>query len=312
MDLGQTSSLTVAAVRAELAEILFPNDETNPKFLGKLSQVVARFHQNGYWPGTESEYALSVNASGRVVLPAFLEAIIVARIDEVPHLVGGQRYRYLQQTSLSRCAQINLSDEGWTALETDLTAAGTLRAERTSSADDGKEVRFLGYDGSSAQVLTGSQPGEAVTLASTAVPTTQTFSQVVGIQKPATVGEVRIYRHATNALLATIPGGVKSARFHKYLVGGYENVTEILALCKRAPVPFTAEEDPVLPDSMGALRFGLYALDFESKDIDQANKHWASARNLLNEQAASVRTNTVERPVVSPWGLGISGIRRVR
>lgn len=318
MDLG-ISQATLAEARRRYAAKFFPKDITDPKFADMVTEVVERFHTDGFWVGSKSTFTMAISATGHVTLPIFLESIIDARIDETPRPVKTQRYQFLYdgpgEIDVESSTLGVLSDAGRVATEVEFpSTAGQIKLTITNSNDAGKKVRLLGYDASGDEIRgTGSQSGELVTLADPNATSSATFSAIRGIQKPELQGRL-IVSHVgvSDTELADIPSFVTTPVYRRYLVPAVD-CDNVIAYCKRRALPVRAEEDYILPGNLSALKQGLYGLNFEEKsDPDRAQYYWGLAKSILNDEATEYRGGATEPAPVKIWGEGISKVRGMR
>ncbi len=76
-------------------------------------------------------------------------------------------------------------------------------------------------------------------------------------------------------LLVVIPPGKLNSDYHRYRVPDADWGDTIECLCKRAYVPAVADNDPISPGNLGALKLGMMALQFEDRnDSANAAKFW--------------------------------------
>lgn len=86
----------------------------------------------------------------------------------------------------------------------------------------------------------------------------------------------------------------------------------VIAICKRAYVPLSSDNDPVIPDNTGALKLGLMALQYEDKsDRDRAIPFWNDGYALLDIEREEIEQ--AEVPVFNVRGdFGAGQIVNVR
>lgn len=320
MDLG-ISQTTVARAREKLAEKFFPKDATTPKFYDTVSEVIERYHALSAWVGSKSTFSIAVPSDGHLFLPYFLDSIMAVRIDTTPTIPRGVRHEFLydgpgELDEETGCTG-DVVDQGLSAIEAvfpnvdGTPTAGVLRFTATA-ADAGKKIRVLGYT-SAGRVLTDGVPGEEVTLVDGTVDTTNSFIAIQGFQKEVTKTAITVHHvGGSNTLLATLESFMELPLFRHYkvLAVGSEQIT---AHCKRRPVPVTQEEDYIIPGNLAALKLGLYAINYEEKnDMKTAMSYWGQATDILNGEATEYVGGAQEAPAgFSPWGVGVSGIKRM-
>lgn len=148
-------------------------------------------------------------------------------------------------------------------------------------------------------IRTGTGPGNiegvAVPYTGATVTTTQLFSTApYQIVKPVTNGRVSMYTWdgTTETLVAIYETGETNPGWRRYRVPACASWTEgdpgqFITICKRAYVPVVRSNDEVIPGNIGALRFGLEALQKEdSQDWPAAELLWDRALRLLAADVA--------------------------
>jgi len=317
MDLG-ISQTTVARARDKIAEKFFPADKTSPEFLDRVSEVVERFHTRGFWVGAKSTFSIALPsaADGLLYLPYFLDSIVSARIDKKPIITRGPTYEFLYDGPGELDPDVGCNgaviDRGQSPISASFpSTAGVLRFT-AAAADAGKKIRVLGYDDSGDRVLTGGVPGEEVTLVDGTVDTTTTFSAIQGIQKEVTQASVTCHHvGTTNTLLVTMESFMELPLFRSYVSVVDDSSVNLIAYCKRRPIPVSSEEDYIMPGNLSALKLGLYALNYEEKnDGPRAKEFWRDAEEILNNEAVEYRAGAQEVMQYQPWGAGVSGLNR--
>lgn len=316
MDLGLTSS-TVADARERFAGEFYPNDESSPEFLDRLNEVIERYHTMEKWVGSRATYRIDVSEEKTFFLPHYLEAIINANLGKTPAVVQGDRYQFVYdgvgEVDAEGSIYGTLMDIGSSGIQVEFPAtSSTLTFSAVSPVDSGKQVRVFGYDANGNWVVddTGT-PGELVVLAESAVVTTNSYSGVKGIQKPVTAGAFTVTHTTSSTILLRAESFMRKPVFRGYRVldRGAESV---LALCKRRAVPVVAEEDWLFPGNLSALKFGMYALDYEeNSSMGKAREYFGAGINLLNEEASHYQGGAQEQLDYQPWGPGVGGIDNI-
>lgn len=314
MDLGLTNS-TAADARERFASEFFPQDESDPAFLDRLTEVIERYHTMEKWVGSRATYRIDVSTEKTFFLPYYLEAIINANVDSSPAQVQGDRYQYVHdgvgEVDEDGSVYKTLMDAGSSGIQVEFPdTPSTITFGAVSAVDEGRRVRVLGYD-TNGNWITGADgtPGEEIVLAVTPVVTTNTFSGVKGVQKTITAGPVVLTHTINSTVLLRAESFMRKPLFRGYRVldGGAE---AILALCKRRAVPVVAEEDYLFPGNLSALKLGMYALDYEeNSSMGKAREYFGAGIKLLNEEASHYQGGAQDQLDFQPWGPGVSGIR---
>jgi hypothetical protein len=313
MDLGISQS-TVADARKRLAPHFFPGDESNPLFLTRINEVVERFHSIERWVGSLATYRVDVSEDKNIYLPYFLDSINAAIIDQRPARVHGPRYEFMHDGPGLIESGVGIPgaivDAGLFGISTDFpTTNSTLTISAVSSGDAGKTIRILGYNAAGTWIADADGvPGELVTLSTSPVTTSNTFSGVKGIQKEVTRSPFTVTHTSTSTVLARLENWMTNPRFRCYRVLDL-SATTVVALCKRRPVPVYFEEDYIFPGDLAALKLGLFALNYEEQsEPAKMQQYFREAVELLNQNSASYKGGATEAVSFEPWGAGISGI----
>lgn len=319
MDLGLTQS-TVASARERLAAQFYPGQESSPAFVGKVNEVIERFHNQERWIGSLATFRVDISVNKNLYLPYWLDSINSAILDTSPAILQGSRYEFLHDgpglVQKDSGMMGILIDQGTSGISTDFpldvndaVIPSTLTVSAAVASDVGKTLRILGYD-AGGNIITDvyGSPGEEVTLAGTPVVTTNTFSGVKGIQKEITTKPVMV-THTTEAkILVRLEAAMKLPLFRVYRVLDKTAATAIV-LCKRRPIPVFHEEDYIFPGDLGAIKLGLYALQYEETTNNPLyQQYMREAISLLNDAATSYQGGVQEHITFAPWGLGVSGI----
>lgn len=277
-------------------------------FLGATNQIVARWFDEGMYEGLAAKVVFANGTStGIINLPRAYEALMgLACENSIPVPVYGQfrEWRelglgWVEPSDMNVVGVIDMGD-GWPTT-VDIATEGTLRFKILNAADAGKTIRIQGLgtvNGTANRVVYDATGGLGVT-ATTANPTvdfTQTFSSLAppygSIQIPDTmVGYSQLYvvNGGVETLLATFEPGETRPCYRRYKTGIVEN-TDIITFCKLRFLPYRDDTDVVLPTNIGALKFGLLALQKEDAlAIDEAEQMWAKSRQLLQKQLKAFR-----------------------
>jgi len=313
MDVGLTAS-TVKQARDRFGLLYFPNDVNDPKFFERITEAIERVHGIERWVGGEATFAINVATEKTFCLPYFLESIHAALIDDNPGRVKGARYEFMYngpgRVPATSGIPGTIVDMGVVGIQVPFpSTASVLQVEAVAGSDIGETIRILGYDENEAWITEADgTPGEEVTLAGTAVLTTNQFSAVKGIQKLVTAGRVVVNHNGTGTELASIEGSHVNPYYRCYRVLD-SSATTITALCKRRPVPVRRDEDYIFPGNLPALKMLLQALDFEeASEIDRAQQYFRMAVEILNGESATYKGSAEESLNFEIWGSGISGI----
>lgn len=312
-DLG-LSAATVADARARFASQFFSGDENNPAFLSKINEVVERFHSRERWVGSLATFRIDVSTDKNIYLPYYLDSINAAVLDENPAMMFGERYEFMHNgpglVTVESGMPGVIVDAGVFGISVDYPAlASTITVSAVAAGDVGITIRILGYDDDGKWVRdTTGAPGEEVTLAGTLVTTATSFSAVKAIQKPLTRGPITITHGDSATVLAELENWMTNPRFRCYRVLDI-STQDVVALCKRRPIPVHYEEDYIYPGDLSALKLGMYGLQYEeASEPAKMQQYFREAIELLNEGSASYKGGAQEQMSYEPWGPGVSGI----
>ena len=94
-----------------------------------------------------------------------------------------------------------------------------------------------------------------------------------------------------------------------YMATGFEEGDVIKVLARHAYTPITSKTDYVSPNNIGALKFGLIAIQYEEQlDLAMSRKYWSEGFRLLDEELTQHLDGEHRTLPLQPWGLGISSI----
>lgn len=311
------SRLTLGAARRRLGEMFFPADPTTPAFAEKVEEVLDRLHSEDYWPGSRCTYSFVVSPRQTIILPLFLNAVIAAQVDGVPRQVMSERYEFVVDgpgpIEEGRGYASMLVDAGESSLELDFPAApGGLTVRALNPADEAVPVRVRGWEPDAAhEIQTSHVPGIELVHGEES---DMAFAAVKGVQKPVTQGSIQIVYGVDTSdevVLAEIPASVELPVYRRYRTTARVG-SRILAYCERRPLPVRREEDYLLPDSLSALKMGLFAVSFEEKsEPKRAEYYWEQARQILTKLSTHHKGGAQDIGGISPWGQGIPAPRNL-
>lgn len=313
------SSVTLGKVRSLYAAKFLAHDTSAPAFANMVNEVAERFHMDSDWKGSTAVFEFSVSEVGSVTLPLFLDSVLQAQFNDSPRPTMHNRYEFLTHGVGQVDATISglgvLIDQGNVGIATEFPNTPAVLSVASSAADDGKEVRILGLDENGVEIYDDDGvPGELVTLAAPTVATIKQFSNILGIQKPATSFPVVVSVGSTE--LADIPPGVTNPVYRRYKVAqssGVGKTDYVRAVCSRQLIPVANEEDYIVPGNLSALKLGLYSIVYEeSNDLERAEQYWAKSIELLNKDMEKHRGGAIPLATFSPSGFGIGKTRGMR
>lgn len=302
------SDLTVADVRSSLWEIVDPSSSTSSRFIPALNQVSERIINSGLWKAMD--YAIEFDStSGYVTLPRRAESVLGYTVDNRPRGVFGRMHEF-QPSGPGFYDRLTydlglLVDYGEYPTEVVQTTALTIRLTISSASDVGRVVRLYGVDSNGDTIFDANgREGVELTLANPTVDSAVDMV-VTGVAKPELVGTLTISTvdGADVTALSTYEPSETRPLYRRYKVGTLAARTDgapvIRALVRRKFVPLINETDLVYPSNIGALKFGLIALNLEERGLDdlaQAQTYWAKCYEVLNQGLKHAR-GSARKPI---------------
>jgi hypothetical protein len=304
------------------------------------------------WYGTWAEVAFNVSqATPYITLPREIARLEAINVCNVPVRVRNQWFEYLTFGD-GRMPKDNVWRQNNGILTGAYTRNNVVTATEMTNApqfivayitdlqDVGKRTLIAGDDSSGNPIysldVTSNVNGTFLTFASPSVSTAMTLSQLTGIQKDITVGEVRYYQHdpatGDETLLLTMAPGETTANFRRYYlhnlpatccaasmlgVGTCTNTfstttIQVMALAKLDLIPATVQTDYLLIQNLEAIieecsSIRLSEMDSMSAKQQAAERH-KQAIGLLNGEQAHFLGLT--QPAVAFYPFGTARLRR--
>jgi len=298
------TQLTVADVRQQL-EPQFGEQS----FLQILNEVCERITKSGKWNGAILEVDFP-SSDGFITLPYEFESVLAMTYNRMPALTYTQFHTYtingpgeIQDTLNWPGVLIDMGD-GF-ATQSDISTDGVLKVA-TNAADDGKQIRIFGNNAGVEVFDNDGLAGELVTCTAPFVNTTNSFSQITGIQAtpdPSTVMQRAwsLYDAGSNLLSSYYPGESRPS-YRRYKTGQADEAIRLI--CQRRFIRMRNESDWVIPGNIPALRAGFWAWKFEDgSDSDKAEQNWSRCINLLNQEAKYSRGGGIPSTSFINWGV---------
>lgn len=277
---------------------------TDEQLNNNINRVLSRFFEGGLWDGTTEQNIINIFGSEDddyyITLPRHLETCIRGGMPGTkPYPTQSQWYQYISggygMRTLDQRHYGALQDLGTgfcTFRNIETASTLTVSSAETEDAATYLYIRALDASGNKIYTTVGGEVIEGIRIDLSAAPatTSYTISNIYGLTKDITKGVVTV-EDASNDLAYLEPGEL-IANYRRYLSGGYnaDNWTQIKGIFKRKHVWAVADNDPLYPDSLEAIKFGLMALNYEEEaDLDRAPLYWKMAVDLLNQQLKSRR-----------------------
>jgi hypothetical protein len=183
-------------------------------------------------------------------------------------------------------------DQGDVCTQEFQTDIGFPRLTISNVADDGQIVRVYGNDADGNPIFdTDGIEGIALTLTNPTV-TASVEMFITQVVKPITVGNVTIsvVVSGTPTVLSIYEPSETNPIYRRYKTGTIvprdDSKPVLRCLCKRRFVRLVQETDLVWPDNIGALKFGMKALQLEDSgaaELQQSQLFWAKCYEVLNQ-----------------------------
>lgn len=291
-----SSRLTLAEARAQLYDVVTPDDANDAAFLKALNRVCEAFILSGKWKGTKGVVTFASSSDGYIVLPRQYEAALGWQHDDRPRPIYNSFNEYLVGGIGNYDATISdfnmmLDTASEVPTLTAISTAGTIRLTRANASDNTKTVRIYGKDANGDTVFDSSgDEGLTVTLGSATNDTTQVFSEITQVVKQSTIGRVTIgvVVSGNHTALSVYDPTETVPLYRRYKIGVTDKAVRVL--CKRRFVPLVDETDFVFPGNLLALRCGLIADKWNNQnDSDRAMSFWAQAYRYLDNELKEAR-----------------------
>jgi hypothetical protein len=273
------------------------------------------------WFNTFAEIVFNVSrAQPYITLPREVARLEVINVCNKPIPVQNQFYEYLSfgngrmPKTDRRCAGPEIKEaysRNNAVVFTEMTSAPQfISVYLTDAQDIGKRILIQGLDADGATIYSQDNENQVtgvfLALASPSVMTAMTLSDLQGIQKDITVGQVRIYQHDPNTgdevLLLTMEPGEMTASYRRYYFsnlpcgccaapGATDDTTvQVTAIAKLEPIPVRVDTDWLLIQNRQAIIAECQSVRYDEMDT-QAAKQMARERHehaigLLNGELA--------------------------
>jgi hypothetical protein len=242
-------------------------------------------------------------------LPRGVARVTATDVCKKPVLLRNQFYEYLDFGNGIRplscsgsglCENLLAFDRGRVVTFKDINPPNKkLRVYVTDDTDLEKRVLFSGKDAFDNIIYSqdgfSRVSGEFVTMSSPFADTTNQYTEISGIQKDITNGQIQIFEVDTvtgdETLILTMEPGETVAGYHRYFINGLPNsccgteTTQISALCKLDFVPVVVDTDYLIIGNLSALKEECQAVRLSEMDSTEAKRsamaHHANALRLL-------------------------------
>lgn len=314
--------MTLTEARSAIHTLVTPDGVNAAVVLESINWMQQRFINSGLWRGSKQEIVFT-SPSGHLTLPRRFESILGARFDAVPKLTYSQYHTFISSgpgevsdDEFTMDALIDLGT-GFPSYN-DISATATLRVKIEDATDAGGTVWLKGEDANGRVIhnATGVE-GVSLTTVSPSADTTQTFSKLTGFQKSVSEGYFTLWQvvGGVETQIGTYEPGETIADLHRYKIGNHTDSSPdtITVLAKRKYIPAANASDLVYPDNIAALKFGAMSYNYlVQNDLERSDAYWQRALGELNFQTKQSKGAAQQRQLVSPHGLQLSRITRMR
>lgn len=308
---------TVGEVELVLANYV----EEDTTFLAALNQVLARMHTMGTYKDLTIQYNLIV-LEGCITLPDEADSILHVLVDSEPRPARDLWHDFIQPNSRAVDQTWGLVDSGFhpAKLETLGSGSGVSTLYIVPSPQDHHTTAFdttAGYAASlvvdaigSDQVYRGtvgtSGSDKVISFAS---PIDKIFS-IIYKNLPA-IFDLRTTLDDSDTDVARIGPGSGTTRYRKFRVSGStDSTTSVVILAKRRFKPLLNDSDLVFLGNINALKHGfLGRVAEDNADLERAEYHWATCRQLLEDELSSARGSAIPTMKLDLYG-GNSAVRQ--
>ncbi len=296
------SNLTIADARRLIGDLFNAED-----FVGLLNRASERVINSGLWKGAIS-YAAFPTVTNYFTLPYQFLSVIGAQWFRCPVPVFGQFHDFViggPGQPLSGFPPQGIVEDlgdGYPTQSDIPTDASTLRITISNSADAGKIFRLFGEDANDRQIFDSHGMGLNLTTINSSADTTQTFNAITGVQAPvngdgssAMIGSWTLssVSGATVTELGYYYPNEARPSYRRYRIGVTSSTNTqvpnaVTVLVRKRFLPVYKETDPLLIDNIGALTFGMQAIDSENAK-NPAQPLWDQCFAILNQELHATR-----------------------
>lgn len=320
--------LTVSSLQTKLLDIIAPGDST--RFLRLLQEADDRLLEFGRWNWTRSRATITP-VNGLIQLPEQFSAIIGARLGSLPRPIHTEEFEFVPdgigEVPVTGCIGVGLIDQGY------LTVPGTDMfldfAYASFSSYEGPLIPTAPNDGRPAWSSDG-----ALEIGETGFWARCYYNSESGgvgqwllslyddglFQNVWTITTTELSPYGLTwvpalgfyGALTTTPSDSTTARTYK-LGGEFPTNETVTALVRFAPSILATGTDMTRCPDYAALKLMMLAINFEEEnDIERSRSYVATALRSLDNKEKSHRSGAKHTFTTTPWGSGISGIRRPR
>jgi len=296
--------ITLAEARPQLCRAVDNGvPVTDPRVPDRINQATERLMAGGVFVGMVQEYNVCTQAKC-FTLPREIDAVMeVFILDQSLDVTSGwysieNPSTYIDPEFLN---DVVLIDRGEYPTLFDICTPGQLIIYSQFTETTGSQIRIFGLDENGNEIYTvqaqGYAPGELVDLTIAGAVTASTFSRITNIEKPQTVGPVRVYEvdplnTGNHIMLAILDPTERVPSYRRYYcddipaVDPAEPPVRIRVTGIRRFLPIQNDTDFLILSNLGALRLEMMALDREDgNDFQSSAEFHKRALDLLQAEA---------------------------
>lgn len=296
-----------------------------------------RLMRKGKWVGTTQRYRFCASNQNCVTLPRQVETIEAWQLCQTPGVVRNSWYEFN-----GNGPGLLKEDSNWfrtivdrgTAVAFDDIVGDDKKIQVVAGVTEaaGSRILLQGYDQNSNWIRTqdaGSWiDGEYVTISTTAQYTTNLFTALTGVIKPATNGPVRLYEYDTSTsavtkALAYYENDETLPVYRRYMIPGLENMSgcdsdscdskQITLMVKLRHIDVVNDNDFFVLGNIDAMVLMVQAIQKEQRNLFQeAVAYEAKAVKELQEELQSFEGDgalpTMRMAPSDEWGAGVLNV----
>jgi hypothetical protein len=311
-----TLGLCVERLPATVIPVADPPDlagfDAQTELRNNINRLLERFVNEGKWVGTVVQASITAyedaNANKFITLPRHLETCIRAgNAGYQTRSVQSEWYQYLPQGRGIRKSDqayngpVQDMGTGFTTFR-DLTTASRLTLSSSQTECTGSYIWIRGKDANGDKIFSTVDEdiveGIRLDLGSGTQTTSQTFSEIYGVEKTVTTGTITLAAGATT--LAKYESGERVINYRRYMVD--KNWDAAQGMFKRVHCWATSDNDLLYPDCLEAIKLGLIAINAEEKgDVERGQYFMDRAILLLNAELKEYNAGQEGTMQPAPW-----------
>lgn len=298
------SRITVAEAKGTLCRAVdngVPADD--PRVIMRINEAMERLMVSGHYVGMTQELTIC-SQSQCFTLPRQIESVQEIFILDQSLDVNDGWYSvenpatYVDPDFLN---DVVLVDRGEHPTIFDICTPGKLIVYSQFTEAAGDVIRIFGLDPTGNEIYTLQNgvyaPGELITLSISGVTSVNVYSKITNMQKPVTVGPVRVYEVDPNngsnhIMLAILDPSERVPSYRRYFcadipaIAASDPPVRIRVTGKRRYLPVTQDTDFLILSNVSALRLEMMSLEREDgNDFQGSAEFHKRAQDLLTAEA---------------------------